>query len=133
MFRLSLLQAQNGNVADMRRVAGGLAIGWIAIHILFGCDPANVDVYLVNNTDHTIRASFPLDDTSCHALVPPHARVRVLKNNFEGPHKAIIEEMGDRPSHHEVDYSEIGEWRGTSVTITYPPAVFPARKHPQVN
>jgi hypothetical protein len=85
-----------------------------------GCDPACNDVYLTNKTSRDISASFPLDETGSHVLVPALSQVLVLKNSFRGAHQAVIEDAKTQKTLAKMDCSN-ATWQGTTEYITYPP------------
>ena len=85
-----------------------------------GCDPANTDVYLTNNTPRDIYASFALDATGSRILVPANTRVLVLKDSFQGAHEAIIEDVETHKTIAKMDCRN-SIWKGNSAYLTYPP------------
>jgi hypothetical protein len=119
--------AVKGTTVANRRVAEGMPwrssrsilLSSLALFVT-GCDPANTDVYFKNNTDKAIYVSFPLDETGSHVRVGPHESVLALKHNFEGPHRAKIEDAVSHKTLDEVDYSGLGVWKGSTVSISYP-------------
>jgi hypothetical protein len=60
---------------------------------LLGCgDSPNLKVYVNNRTNRDVIVQFPMDDSSCHALVPAQTQKLVIEHDFGGVHSSIFED-----------------------------------------